>query len=181
MTTYVAFLRGINVGAHNRMRMDELRPLFESLGYDDVETYVQSGNVVFESVESDEGVLRVDIHDGIEDEFGYDISVMIRTRAELVDVVAGQPFDVPGEDGIKHYVTFIHEQPTDEQVGALLDAQNEAESFVVRSRAVYSELDKDALGDGRFTGAGKPLGMETTRRNWDVVTAVLELCNSTHE
>ena len=49
MTTYIAFLRGINVGAHNRMKMDELRALFESLDYDDVETYIQSGNVVFET------------------------------------------------------------------------------------------------------------------------------------
>lgn len=175
MTTYIAFLRGINVGAHNRMTMEELRALFESLGYDDVETYIQSGNVVFESVETDEGALREEIHDAIEDEFGYDISVMIRTQAELVDVVAGQPFDVPGGDGIKHYVTFLHEEPTDDQIEALLGVQNEAESFAVNGRAVYSELDKDALGDGRFTDAGKPLGMETTRRNWDVVSAVLEL------
>ena len=175
MTTYIAFLRGINVGAHNRMKMTELRALFESLGYDDVETYIQSGNVVFEASESDEKALREDIHDAIEDVFGYDISVMIRTGTELQDVVTGQPFDVSAEDGIKHYVTFLHVEPTDEQVEALLDAQNEAESFVVSGREVYSELDKDALGDGRFTDAGKVLGMEATRRNWDVVTAVRKM------
>nr|WP_162562617.1 DUF1697 domain-containing protein [Salinigranum rubrum] len=146
-----------------------------SLGYEGAETYIQSGNVVFEAAETDQGVLREEIHDAIEDEFGYDISVMIRTGEELGDVVAGQPFDTPGEDGTKHYVTFLHKKPTDEQVDALLDAQNEAESFVVHDRAIYSELDKDALGDGRFTDAGKPLRMETTRRNWDVVTAVLKL------
>ena len=174
MTTYIAFLRGINVGAHNRMKMDDLRALFESIGYEDVRTYIQSGNVVFETAGTDEGALREEIHDAIAEEFGYDVSVMIRTREELATVVAGQPFDVPGEDGIRHYVTFLHEEPTDEQVDALLDAGNDAESFAVNGRAVYSELDKDALGDGRFTDAGKPLGVETTRRNWDVVTAVLE-------
>lgn len=175
MTTYISFLRGINVGAHNRMKMDALGALFESLGYDGVKTYIQSGNVGFETAETDEGVLREEIHDAIETEFGYDISVMIRTREELAAVVAGQPFDVPGDDGINHYVTFLHEQPTAEQVDTLLDAQNEAESFAVNGRAVYSELDKDTLGDGRFTDAGKALGMDATRRNWDVVTAVLEL------
>ena len=175
MTTYIAFLRGVNVGAHNRMKMDELRALFESLGYDDVETYIQSGNVVFEAAGTDEAELREAVHDAIGDEFGYDVSVMIRTREELADVVAGQPFDVPGADGIRHYVTFLHEAPSDEQVEALLDAQTNAESFAVDGRAVYSELDKDALGDGRFTDAGDTLGLEATRRNWDVVTAVAEL------
>ncbi|WP_255767602.1 DUF1697 domain-containing protein [Haladaptatus halobius] len=100
---------------------------------------------------------------------------MIRTRTELQDVVIEQPFDVPAEDGIKHYVTFLHEEPTDEQVEALLDGQHEAETFEVSGREVYSELDKEALGDGRFTDAGKVLGMEAIRRNWDVVTAVQEL------
>lgn len=175
MTTYITFLRGINVGAYNRMTMDELRAVFESLGYDDVETYIQSGNVVFETLESDEKALREDIHDAIEDAFGYDISVMIRTRTELQDVVAGHPFDVSAENDIKHYITFLNKEPTNEQVEALLNAQNEAESFVVSGREVYSELDMDALGDGRFTDAGKLLGMEATRRNWGVVTAVREL------
>jgi uncharacterized protein (DUF1697 family) len=175
MTTYIAFLRGINVGAHNRMTMDELRALFKSLNYDDVKTYIQSGNVVFETPETDEEALRDDIHDAIEDAFGYDITVMIRTRTELQDVVTGQPFDVPAENGIKHYVTFLHEEPTDEQVEALLDGKHEAETFEESGREVYSKLDKKALGDGRFTDAGKILEMEATRRNWDVVMAVQEL------
>lgn len=175
MTRFIAFLRAVNVGGHNRIKMDELRTLFEALGYDDVETYIQSGNVLFETVETDEGALREEIHDAIEDEFGYDISVMIRTRAELAGVVSGQPFDVPGPDGVRNYVTFLHEEPTEEQVQALQDAQNEAESFAVNGRVVYTELDKNALGDGRYTDVGATLGMEATRRNWDVVAAVLKL------
>lgn len=79
MTKYIAFLREINVGAHNRMKMDELRALFESLGHEDIETYLQSGNVVFESAQTGEVALRAEIHEAIEDEFGHDISVIIRT------------------------------------------------------------------------------------------------------
>jgi len=93
MTTYIAFLRGLNVGSHNRMRMDELRALFESLEYADVQTYVQSGNVVFETGETDEETLRDDVHDAIQDAFGDDVSVMIRSRTQLRDAVTGQPFD----------------------------------------------------------------------------------------
>jgi len=175
MTTYIAFLRGINVGAHNRMRMEELRALFVSLGYEDVKTYIQSGNVVFTSEVSDEASIRREIHDAIEAEFGYDISVMLRTREELAAIVADQPFDPRTDDGVKRYVTFLHEEPGPERMANLLEAQSEAESFEVIGRNVYSELDKDALGDGRFTDVGVPLDMDTTRRTWDVVSAVLAM------
>ena len=67
MATYIAFLRGTNVGAHNRMKMDELRGLVESLGCDDVETYTQSGNVMFESADDEETALRETIHNAIEE------------------------------------------------------------------------------------------------------------------
>lgn len=175
MERYIAFLRAVNVGGHNRMKMAELQALFESLGFESVGTYIQSGNVVFESTETDEGALREMIHDAIEEQFGYDISLMIRTREELTEAVSGQPFDVDGADDIRHYVTFLHDEPTDEQLDALVSDQNEAESFVVSGREVYTELDKEALGGGRYADVGEKLGMETTRRNWHVVTAVLEL------
>lgn len=175
MTTYVAFLRGINVGGHNRMKMDELRTVLESAGLENVETYIQSGNVVFEAAETEEGALREAIHDAIEDRFGYDVPVLVRTRAELADIVASLPFDVPGSEGVRHYVTFLDEAPTDEQAEALLDAKHEAESFVVDGRAVYSEIDKTALGDDRRTDVERLLGTAATRRTWNVVTAVLEL------
>ncbi|WP_266083190.1 DUF1697 domain-containing protein [Haladaptatus caseinilyticus] len=174
MATYIAFLRGINVGAHNRMKMNDLWALVESLGFDDVETYIQSGNVIFESADGEETELRATIHDAIEDEFGYDITVMIRTQAELSEIVAGQPFDISGTKGIKHYVTFLDEEPTNEQLDALLAAESDAEQFEIRGREVYSELDKEALGNGRFTDVGKTLGMTATRRTWDVVTAIEE-------
>lgn len=171
----IAFLRGINVGSHNRMTMEELRAAFENLGYDAVETHIQSGNVVFETTETDQEIIRSDIADAIDEEFGYDVPVMVRSQPELESVVDGQPYDDPDDDSIKRYATFLHGEPTDEQRDSLLAAQNEAESFEVRGRDVYSKLDKGALGDGRFTDIGKKLGMETTRRNWNVVTAVWTL------
>lgn len=174
MTTYIAFLRGINVGAHNRMKMDDLRVLFESLGYESVQTYIQSGNVVFET-DSDEETIRSAVTDAIADTFDYDITVMVRTRTELADAVDDQPFGEPSNDSIKRYLTFLNEVPTAEQREKLLDSQSEAESFEIRGRDVYSKLDKVKLGPGRFTDVGKKLGMAATRRNWNVVTAVVDL------
>lgn len=177
MTTYVAFLRGINVGAHNRMKMDELREICEALGLRDVRTYIQSGNVVFEAPGADAGILREELEGVIDREFGYDVTVMVRTREELEAVVEGQPFEEPTDDDTKLYVTFLREEPGDEQVEDLLAAGSDAERFVVSGREVYSELDKAQLGDGRFTDAGKRLGVPATRRNWDVVRNVLELAS----
>ena len=172
MTTYVAFLRGINVGAHNRMKMAELRECCESLGFADVQTYIQSGNVVFETPETDAATLESELADAIQDSLGYDISVMVRTRAELDEVVANRPFDEPRDEHTKLYVTFLDEAPGDEQVEALLAAQDEAEAFEVRGREVYSRLRKDLMEDGRFTDIGKTLGTSATRRTWNVVERV---------
>lgn len=178
MTTYIAFLRGINVGAHNLMKMDDLRDLCESLGFENVRTYIQSGNVVFEAPEADPRTFGDDLEGAIADEFGYDVSVLVRTRAELDDVVERQPFDEPSDENTKLYVTFLQDEPGDEGIRALSDAQNDAETFEVSGREVYSELRKDELGDGRFTDAGKRLDVSATRRTWDVVTKVRELGSS---
>lgn len=160
------------------MTMEELRALFESLGYQDVETYFQSGNVVFAAAESNERALRESIHNAIEAEFDYDITVMIRTRAELEAIVSEQPFDVSGTEGVKHYITFLNENPTNEQVESLLETQSDAERFTVSGREVYSELNKDELGSGRYTDVGRKLGLEATRRNLDVVNAVRDIASS---
>ena len=155
MTTYVAFLRGINVGGHNRMKMDDLRELCASLGYADVRTSIQSGNVVFEAADAHDRALADDLTADVE----------------------GQPFDVTVEEGIGHYVTFLHEEPSEDGVDAPQDAARDGETFEVVGREVYSELDKNVMGDGRSTDAGKKLGTPATRRYWDVVTSVLELAS----
>ena len=172
MSTHVAFLRGINVGGHNRMKMDELRDLCEAMGLKNVRTYIQSGNVVFDAEGADAGIVGDELEGMIDREFGYDVDVMVRTRAELDAVVADQPFEEPTDEDTKLYVTFLAEEPDAERVEELHATGGDAESFVVRGREVYSQLRKDLLGDGQFTDAGKRLGVSGTRRNWDVVTKV---------
>lgn len=175
MTTYIAFLRGINVGAHNRMKMAELRKLCESLGHENVQTYIASGNVVFETAETVTRALSTELADAIADSFGYDITVMIRTQADLAAIVDHQPFDEPADDTVKRYVTFLNEESADEQIDALSSAETAAESFVVHSREVYSRIDTEKMDNGRFTDVGKILKMPATRRTWNVVTNVQAL------
>ncbi|MDX1686447.1 MAG: DUF1697 domain-containing protein [Candidatus Promineifilaceae bacterium] len=180
MITYVAFLRGINVGGHNRMKMAALRQTFADLGLENAETYIQSGNVVFRSTETNADLLQERIEAGIEKTFGYEIAVMVRTRGQLENVVANNPFTpADGDENIKLYVTFLNDVPSEEQRQILYSAQSDAETFAVEGDIIYSRLDRNRQGKrGRRIDVRKKLGISATRRNWRVVNKVLELANS---
>lgn len=178
MTTYIAFLRGINVGGHNRMKMDDLRELCASLGLQEIRTYIQSGNAVFEAADADASALRDDLVGAILDRFGYDVTAMVLTKEELLAVVDGQPFESSEDDATRRYATFLHDEPDEGAVQRLLAAESSAETFAMDGRVVYSRLKKDELGSGRFTDVGGVLGMPATRRAWNVVERVLELAST---
>ena len=92
MTRYVSLFRGINVGGHQTVPMNELKELHEALGLKDVVTYIQSGNVVFSSDEADLAQLPRQIEDGFAKKFGFQVKVMVRTSAELQDIIDNNPF-----------------------------------------------------------------------------------------
>src|SRR5262249_25545797 len=95
---YAAFLRGINVGGKNMIKMEALRRTFEGLGYENVRSYVNSGNLVFETRKTDDGKLAKTIHNAIERQLGFDVSVMIRAMDDLVKLVADNPYDGQFDD-----------------------------------------------------------------------------------
>ena len=92
MTVVISMLRGVNVGGHNKIKMDALRDLYESLGLRDAQTYVQSGNVVFRTDAKDLAALAKRIEDAIERKFGFRPGVILRTTSDLRDVIARNPF-----------------------------------------------------------------------------------------
>src|SRR5579864_7066054 len=92
MTTFMSLFRGINFGGNHQIRMDELKVLHESLGLRDVVTYIQSGNVVFTSDDADPAQLPKQIEDGFAQKFGFQVKVMVRTSAELQEIIANNPF-----------------------------------------------------------------------------------------
>src|SRR5260370_41062773 len=92
MTAFVSLFRGINVGGHHKIRMDELKDVHESLGLKDVFPYIQSGNVVFNSDDTDLARLRRQIEDGFEKKFGFHVEVFVRTSAELREIIEKNPF-----------------------------------------------------------------------------------------
>ncbi|NUR75228.1 MAG: DUF1697 domain-containing protein [Thermoleophilia bacterium] len=171
MPRQIALLRGINVGGHKKVAMAKLRALMEELGYRDVRTYVQSGNVVFTGPRRSAKQLEA----ALADAFGFDVPVVLRTRDELAAIVRANPLRKLATDPAKHLVVFCAAKAT---VG--LDPEDFApETFTVRGREVYVWLPG---GIGRSPLAkellAKPLGRTSTARNWRTVEKLLELADA---
>ncbi len=175
MTKFVAFLRGINVGGHNKIRMEALREMFASLGYKNVKTYINSGNVIFETIEADDNALAAKIEQAIQAEFSLNIKVMVRTISEIEGIIKNNPFDGQFTNDKDLHVLFLAEALSEEKKNLLLANNNEFEQFAVRNREVFcllrvrvldSLLGKDYIG--------KKLKTPATGRNWRTINKIVE-------
>jgi uncharacterized protein (DUF1697 family) len=176
MPAYVALLRGINVGRHRRVPMDDLKDAFTALGADEVATYLQSGNVLFETRLS-AAKIAPRLEKELERRLGHDISVLVRTRADLARLVAKNPF--PREsDAKKLHVAFLESTPNRRRVR--LDRERVApDEFHVAGRHVYLHYP-NGYGRSKLTNdyLEKHLGVRSTMRNWRTVTALAELAHA---
>ena len=167
MTRVVALLRGVNVGGHRRVPMAQLRTLLGELGYTDVATYLQSGNAVFTTQEDPEAVARA-VHEAILTGMDVDATVLVRTAAELADVVAGNPWPERAAWPKQLHAVFLTAEPA-----AVPDvsrfAPDEAE---VRGRVAYVWY---AEGAGRSKLTLPLPGVEAPARNWTTVLALAEM------
>jgi uncharacterized protein (DUF1697 family) len=177
MPRQIALLRGINLGSHKRVGMGPLRELLAGLGYGDVRTYLQSGNVVLTSQASPERLQR-ELEQQIADELGLETRVLVRTRDELADVIERDPLAGVADDPKRYQVSFLSAEPDAEVVRALGGVDVAPERFVVSGREIYtwhpdgiqrSQLNK-VLSDRR-------LGVTATARNWNTVTKLLALAD----
>jgi uncharacterized protein (DUF1697 family) len=175
MMKYVAFLRGINVGGRTSIKMERLREVFGALGFENVKTYIQSGNVIFETDETDDRKLAEKIEAAVEKEF-FKTSVMVRSLEEIKEAVENNPFaGEEFEDKLFHLV-FLSEKLSEEKAEMLLANNSENEKFAVRNREVYCLL-KNSTADSLL---GKKyidnkLKTPATARNWRTVNKILEL------
>ena len=173
---YVALLRGINVTGKNMIKMETLRGTFAGLGFKNVKSYINSGNLVFETAKTDDGKLAKKIHDAIQIEFGFDISVMVRTMAEIDEIVAWNPFEGQFESHKDVHVFFLNEKLTNEQEAYLLEQGNENEIFAILGRQVACllkiHITDSAVGKGFID---KKLRVAATGRNWRTVTMIAEM------
>jgi uncharacterized protein (DUF1697 family) len=174
MKTYVALLRGVNVGGR-KVLMQDLRELFEALDAEDVSTYVQSGNVIFRSDEP-AGRLVETIEERLRSELGVDVTVLLRTPAQLAKLVAGNPFlKRKGTKPTALHVTFLNTKPAAGTVKALDPTIEAPDEFQVVGKEVYLHFPngygRSKLGNAWFE---KQLGVRATTRNWRTVTELAE-------
>ena len=180
MPIYIAMLRGINVSGQKLIKMERLRASIEDLGFDEVQTYIQSGNVVFKTANQSADKLAKKIADKILSEFGFVVAVLIRTADETAAVVRGNSFlKETGSDESKFYVTFLSENapPAAEKTLAVL--ATESERFKVCGREIYLCFP-DGSGKTKLSNSAieKKLSLQATTRNWKTLNTLLAMAQS---
>ncbi|MEM8509226.1 MAG: DUF1697 domain-containing protein [Bacteroidota bacterium] len=136
METYIAFLRGINVSGQKKIKMADLRNALELAGLEKVQTYIQSGNLVFKSKEENTSVLENVIREQITRDFGFDVPVMVMTANRIAQILEKDPFKDLRDMGNTYYV-LLKMKPDPDRVTAFEDMTFENEQFVVTDTCVY--------------------------------------------
>jgi uncharacterized protein (DUF1697 family) len=179
MPTWVALLRGINVGGKNLLPMTDLTRLFEKAGCAGVRTYIQSGNVLFTASRARAEKLPGPIASGIADRFGYRIQVVLRTAADLGETIGNNPFLQAGAPENWLHVLFLASQPDAGRVAALDPLRSPPDAFAVRGRAIYLQLP-NGVANTKLTNAyfDSRLATISTGRNWRTVLKLFELAQA---
>ena len=172
---YVCLLRGINVGGNTMIKMSELATMFESLEFESVKTYINSGNIAFNSAKTAEKKLVAKIEKAIEEKFGKKVAVMVREQKDLDRVVANNPFEGEFESHKEMHVLFLSEEMSADKEKQLLDATPEGERYKCIGRELFCHLPKgviDSLLGKSFLE--KKLKLSATGRNWRTVQKLAE-------
>lgn len=179
VATYVALLRGVNVGGKNKLPMRDLTAMFTLAGCEAVETYIQSGNVVFKAGAALAARIPTLITSGIEERFGYRVPVVVRTVEELRDVVRGNSFLSAGVDAERLHVAFLADVPEGDRAAQLDPDHSPPDAFQVRGREIFlycpNGLARTKLTNDYFDSK---LATTSTVRNWRTVLALLTMADS---
>jgi uncharacterized protein (DUF1697 family) len=176
MTKFIAFLRAINVGGHV-VKMDQLRQLFEELGFANVETFIASGNVIFDAKSKDTNALQRRIEKHLYNALGYEVATFLRTLAELEHVANHRPFPESEMSGPGNtlYVGFIADIPAKAVAQKVEALVTKVDDLKVSGREVYWLLHTN-FSDSKLSGATleRTLGMKATFRNINTVRRILK-------
>jgi uncharacterized protein (DUF1697 family) len=171
----IALLRGVNLGAHRRIAMPALRELIGSAGFDDVRTYVQSGNVVLTSDARPEQVEH-ELERRIAERFGFDVDVIVRTAEELAQVVERNPLGDVAVNPKRYQVSFLSSELDAQRAGELAGLATGSERFVALGRELYA-WHPDGVARSKLSAklASPTLGVKSTARNWTTVITLHEM------
>jgi len=175
MDTKVVLLRGINVGGNRKILMADLKAMFKDLGFTDIETYIQSGNVIFKSkVENQKLAEQIEL--SIKVHFDFDVPVIVRSAKELENAIQTNPFYSENSDVIKLHLTFLKDEPKSEDRLKTETYQFEPDKFIIKGKDTFifceGKYHESKLSNSFFE---KKLKVSTTTRNWKTVLELLDL------
>jgi uncharacterized protein (DUF1697 family) len=176
-STYIALLRGINLGPHKRIKMEALQRALREFGLEDVKTYIQSGNVVFKAPAADNTQLANKIEKKLLSAFGFPVPVMVRTPAELHQVIQKNSFlKEAGIDTSKLHVTFLSGSPEKKVLKSLEKIAAGADRFNCGGKEIYLHCP-NGYGETKLSNSAleKTLSVRATTRNWKTVTKLYEM------
>jgi uncharacterized protein (DUF1697 family) len=175
MEQRVALLRGINLGPHKRVAMPALRELLAEAGFEQVRTYVQSGNVVVASDAAPESLAR-ELEALIADRLGFEVEVIVRTEEDLAQVVKRNPLAKVAVEPKRYQVTFLAEELEPRRLEQLAGLAAPSEQFVAKGRELYAWHPDGVARSKLWAKLGSTgLGVKGTSRNWSTVTTLLAM------
>jgi uncharacterized protein (DUF1697 family) len=180
MAVVISMLRGVNLVRHNRIKMEALRAIYESIGLRDPQTYIQSGNVVFRTSKRDLRALGKSIEQGLEQSAGFRPTVVLRTTAEMREAIARNPFAKRRDINPSNLlVTFLAEEPGAEACEKLRKLDVAPEEVRLSGRELYIYYPNgQANTNVPWTKIEKTLKVAGTGRNWNSVTKLLEMAEA---
>lgn len=180
MPVYLALLRGINVSGKKIIKMEDLRKLMGDAGYTNVKTYIQSGNIVFESTEKSKGILAKAIEVLITEHYGFDVTVFVTDKTAVEQAIDNNPLIEGREEepsGFKKlYVTFLSDAPTPENMEKLSQAPIGDDLIALVGDILYFKLESKA-SDSKLSNnlIESKLKLKATTRNWNTTLKLLAM------
>lgn len=176
MPVYIAMLRGINIGPHKRMKMEKLRASCEALGFNQVKTFIQSGNVVFQAAKLSPASLSKKLEDRILSDFGFSAAVITRSKDEMARVVKNNPLLKGDIDPAKLHVVFLLETPKSEALKKLETLTLAPDKFSAAGKEIYFYFPNGVSGSSLWKHPlDRVLSAPATMRNWNTVNSLHEM------
>ena len=180
MSTYIALLRGINVSGAKTIKMDDLRKTFQKQGFENVTTYIQSGNVVFTAGETATSKLATKIAEAIKTDFGFDVPVIVLSAAELQTITEYNPLNDGTRDTASLHVTFLSENPAAFNLSDIMAKKQGNEEIVISGKVVYLYCPH-GYGKTKLTNTffESKMKVAATTRNWKTTCELLRMAEET--
>ncbi len=179
LNIYIAILRGINVGGQRMIKMNALRQMFEGLGFQNVKTYIQSGNIIFTGKKEKQNELEKKIFKAIKEKFGFDVPVIVKKHKELKDIKANNPFIKDKTKDVAHlHLTFLSDNTKKENYNKIKTIHYQPDEFYLFGKAIYLYCP-NGYGKSKLANSfwETKLKVIATTRNWKTIQELLTIAD----